>query len=78
MGAVHLNLKSKRRTTKAVFLIKQNTLEVNMETEFIPVTNIDITVPKTDIPKSDSFSAEPDNTAEKLRTLTDHIENCDL
>ena len=53
-------------------------LEVNMETEFIPVTNIDITVPKTDIPKSDSFSAEPDNTAEKLRTLADHIENCDL
>lgn len=49
-----------------------------METEFISVTNIDITVPKTDIPKSDSFSAEADNTAEKLRTLADHIENCDL
>lgn len=49
-----------------------------METEFISVTNIDITVPKTDIPESDSFSAEPDNTAEKLRTLADHIENCDL
>lgn len=49
-----------------------------METEFISLKNIDITVPETDIPESDSFSAEANNTAEKLRTLADHIENCDL
>ena len=68
----------KRKTAKLSLQKNHCKLEVNMETEFIPVTNIDITVPKTDIPKSDSFSAEPDNTAEKLRTLADHIENCDL
>lgn len=68
----------KKKTAKLSLQKNRCKLEVNMETEFIPVTNIDITVPKTDIPKSDSFSAEPDNTAEKLRTLTDHIENCDL
>lgn len=49
-----------------------------METEFISLKNIDITVPETDIPKSDSFSTETDNAAETARKLADYIENCDL
>ena len=49
-----------------------------METEFISLTNIDITVPETDIPGSDSFSVKVGNAAETARELADYIENCDL